>query len=931
MATTIFRTAHSAVVRDAMDFSAALCGPSGETVAQAVTIPLQLGSIPSAMRALLARHGDELAEGDVFIGNDPFDGASHIPDVFVVKPSFAGGTLVGFAVTIAHHADLGGRVPGSCACDSTEVFQEGLRLPWLRLYRGGEPVEALFSIIRANVRIPHELLGDLSAQVAACNLGDRALRELAARHGSDRLAGLMARLLDHTESLLRREIAGWPDGTVTFTDYLDSDGIELCDVPITVDLTVQGDELVADFSRSAPMVRGALNCTPSFAQASVYHAVMAAATAEIPCTAGVARPVTVVTKPGTVTHVLMPNASSMRGMTGYRLSDVMNGALAQIIPERVPAAGEGGSTLAFFTGRVDGEPFVYGELVVGTWGGRPHRRRQRRPREPMREHREHPGRAGRERLADPDRALRPRRRQRRGGAIPGRARGRARLARARARRRGLRPLRPPRPPPLRARRRRRGRRLVEPDRPRRRDDRGDAPNVRGPAPARRRVPPPAAGRRRSRGPVRARSRRGRARRGRREGHPRRRPDAVRGRRRRRRGRPRRDRSRPQRRPGAVKITKIEATPLAIPLLQEFHWAGGAQRGANLVLFSVHTDEGVTGYGESVCEDQRAVVAYGELIGRQLIGRSPGDMEAILHSIFTEGRWKMFPQFTQLTFAGIEVACWDALGRALGVPSSTFFGGRVQEQLDYFGFLQGDDPETLAAHAKELAGAGFEVIYLKVGRGGARDEGCVAAVREAIGPDRLLRIDPNEAWDPATAVEMIRRLERYDLDWVEQPTAAGDVNGLAHVRRSVQPKIAADQSVFTTSQLVHVLEKEAADVVVQGSHDAGGLLRFRQQAFICSAFGLKVNRHAFMESELSFYANAQVAATIPNLTLGNQIMHQLLAERLTLGPPPELSGGKFRLNKAPGHGFELDHDAVGVAHERWQRDGAYNTVERLEAR
>jgi glucarate dehydratase len=133
-------------------------------------------------------------------------------------------------------------------------------------------------------------------------------------------------------------------------------------------------------------------------------------------------------------------------------------------------------------------------------------------------------------------------------------------------------------------------------------------------------------------------------------------------------------------------------------------------------------------------------------------------------------------------------------------------------------------------------------------------------------------------------------------------------------------------VFTTSQLLHVLEKEAADVIVQGSHDAGGLLRFRQQAFLCDAFGLRVNRHAFMESEISFYANAQVAATIPNLTRGNQQMHQLLAERLTLGDPPAITAGKYRLNDAPGHGFELDHDAVARAHERWQRDGAYNTIE-----
>ena len=371
MAATIFRTAHSAVVRDAMDFSAALCGPTGETVAQAVTIPLQLGSIPNAMRTLFRRFGGAFRPGDVYLVNDPFDGASHTPDIFVVKPAFAEDVLLGFGVSVAHHADVGGRVPGTIACDSTDVFQEGLRIPWVRLYDRGQPVESVFQLFRANVRVPREAVGDLNAQVSACTIGERGLQDLAARYGRERLAELMTDLLDHTEQLLRQEIASWPDGTAVFTDYMDSDGIDVVDVPLTVELTIRGDEVIADFSDSAPMVRGALNCTPSFAEASVYHTIMAACRADIPRTAGATRPITVITRPGTVTHVVMPGASSMRGITGYRLSDVMNGALAQIIPDRVPAAGEGGSTLAFFSGRVDDDPFVYSELVVGTWGGRP--------------------------------------------------------------------------------------------------------------------------------------------------------------------------------------------------------------------------------------------------------------------------------------------------------------------------------------------------------------------------------------------------------------------------------------------------------------------------------------------------------------------------------------------------------------------------------
>jgi L-alanine-DL-glutamate epimerase-like enolase superfamily enzyme len=375
----------------------------------------------------------------------------------------------------------------------------------------------------------------------------------------------------------------------------------------------------------------------------------------------------------------------------------------------------------------------------------------------------------------------------------------------------------------------------------------------------------------------------------------------------------------------MRIARIDATPLAIPLAQEFHWAGGSQVGCNLVLFAVHTDDGVVGYGESICEAPGAVAEVGRLIARQVVGRPVGDVEAMLRSIWTEGRWKTTPQFTQFVVAGIETACWDALGRTLGVPSRTFFGGAVHEELDFFAFLQGDDAGTLAAHARALAD--HAVVYLKVGRP-RDDDAVVAAVREAIGPDKLLRIDPNEAWDAATAVDRIRRLQQHGLDWVEQPVPHWDVAGLAHVRAKVDVKIAADQAVYTTQQLRQVLAAGAADIVVQGPHDAGGLLPFRRQAAICAAWGLSVNLHAFMQSDISFLAHAQVASTVPNLTAGNQSMHQLLAERLTRGVDIGTPGGKFRLPDGPGHGFELDEEAVARAAERYERDGAYTTIESL---
>ena len=372
MALIIFRTAHSTTVRDSMDFSTSLCDPTGEQVAQAVTVPFHLGAVPEAIKTLKDRYGDSLAPGDVFVMNDPFDGGMHTPDIFVFRPVFVGATLIGFACTTAHHADVGGRMPGSAATDNTEIYQEGLRLPWVRLYAAGEVVDDIERVIRKNVRIPEMTMGDIFAQVAACEAGAAGLVELAERYGTDELATVMSALLDYTERLVRSEIESWPDGTATFTDYLDSDGIDTVAVPITVHLTIQGDRIIADFSDSGPMTRGALNCTHSVTAASVYLAVRSALATLVPNTAGAFRPVETITRPGTVTHVAMPGASSMRGVTGFRIVDAVNGALAQLLPDRVPAAGEGGNTLAIFGGESGGARFIYYELVCGTWGGSPH-------------------------------------------------------------------------------------------------------------------------------------------------------------------------------------------------------------------------------------------------------------------------------------------------------------------------------------------------------------------------------------------------------------------------------------------------------------------------------------------------------------------------------------------------------------------------------
>jgi L-alanine-DL-glutamate epimerase-like enolase superfamily enzyme len=377
----------------------------------------------------------------------------------------------------------------------------------------------------------------------------------------------------------------------------------------------------------------------------------------------------------------------------------------------------------------------------------------------------------------------------------------------------------------------------------------------------------------------------------------------------------------------VRVVAVHATPLALPLARPFHWSSGRQLGANLVLWTVETDEGIEGYGESICEEPAAVQAYGRLLAERFVGRSPGDVEAILGALWREGRWRFTPRFTNQIVAGIEVACWDAWGKAHDLPVSAFLGGRVRDEVDLMAFPQGETPDEVAADAARLAGEGARVVYCKVGRADAGDEEIVAAVRDAVGPGPLLRVDANEAWSPAEAVERIRALEAYGLDWVEQPVRADDVAGLAFVRRKVDVKVAADQAVYTTGELRHVLEHEAADVVVVGHHETGGLWRLRQLAALAETYGVLVNRHACMETALSTLAGAQAVSCIPNLTLGNQAMHQLLAESILAAPAEVASVGPLRLPNGPGLGIELDHEAVARARERYESHGAYRAVEK----
>jgi N-methylhydantoinase B len=375
MAYTVVQTAHSEIVKDVMDFSTACCTPEGVLLAQGNTIAMHLGAVPEAMDAVHAAYGPEgIHPGDVFILNDPYEGGMHLPDVFVIRPVFVDDVLLGWTVAIGHQTDMGGRVPGSNASDSTEIFQEGLRIPPLKLYERGTLNTTIVRILEKNVRVPDRVLGDCSAQLAACHIGEEALRDLAEKYGRDVLKDYFADLLDYSEEMLRNEIATWPDGTYRFTDFIDGDGFDDASLPIAVTLTVDGDSLSVDYAGSAPQVLGALNSTLSFTKSCTYLSVRCMLAEDVPNNAGFFRPIHVTAPERSVVNVELPGACAARALTGYRIVDAMFGALAQVVPERVPAAGEGGNSVICLSGvREDHSPFIVVDMMCGAWGGHPDR------------------------------------------------------------------------------------------------------------------------------------------------------------------------------------------------------------------------------------------------------------------------------------------------------------------------------------------------------------------------------------------------------------------------------------------------------------------------------------------------------------------------------------------------------------------------------
>lgn len=374
----------------------------------------------------------------------------------------------------------------------------------------------------------------------------------------------------------------------------------------------------------------------------------------------------------------------------------------------------------------------------------------------------------------------------------------------------------------------------------------------------------------------------------------------------------------------MKITQIRTRVLAIPLRGRYHWAIGAPEGFNTVLLEVHTDDGVVGYGEAL-GTRSAVAAEATIrsVEQLLLGQDPFRVEYLLATMYRSGAWTNQRHFANQSFAGIEMALWDICGKALGQPVYNLFGGKTHDSIHWFGFLQGGDPATLAADASRYVERGFDLLYLKIGQEAEQDLAAVRAVRDAVGDEPRLRVDANEAWDRHTALNMIRQLAPFKIDWVEQPLLAGDIAGAADLRRQVDIPIALDQALFTDTEVLDAVRRDACDIIVIGFHETGGLLPLKKAAAIAAAASLKINRHGCLgETGISTLAALQILSTIPNLADGNQVMHELSVEDTLVDGLLDIKDGRTVVPDRPGLGIEINWDNVDRFEELFGQVGQY---------
>ncbi len=376
MQLTLVRSAFSTIVKEGLDASASLFTLQGETLAQALAVPVHLAALtPMVGRLLQTVPLEQMGEGDIWILNDTYLGGTHLPDIAIMMPVFVDGSVIAISAAMTHHQDVGGMTPGSTPTNATEIFQEGIRIPLLP-FRTGDTLNAtLIAMLRQNVRLPDVLMGDINAQVAACTIGARRLAELAGSFGRKELLALFDELLNRSEVMTRQALRGLRPGTYRYVDYLDNDGIELDQlVRVEVAVTIEDDRMFCDFTGTSPQVRGPFNCMASGPYAAACFALRAVTDPDsrIPNNGGCFRPISFNLPEGSLVNPREPAPTGCRTSTIKRITSCLLGALRQAASDRVPADSASETVILHFGGRrSDGRRYVTSQLLVAGSGASP--------------------------------------------------------------------------------------------------------------------------------------------------------------------------------------------------------------------------------------------------------------------------------------------------------------------------------------------------------------------------------------------------------------------------------------------------------------------------------------------------------------------------------------------------------------------------------
>ena len=370
MGEVLIQSAYSPNIKERQDCSTALFDSSGRMVAQAEHIPVHLGAMPDAVEVVAK---SDPGPGDAHILNDPFNGGTHLPDVTIVSTLAPEGSVIGYAVTRAHHADVGGMTPGSMPAGASEIYQEGIRLPGVELRAGGELNDDLMAVILANVRNRMERRADLRAQLAAHDRAEERVGELLAEHGSNRVENAFNAVIDYSRTRMTGEVEAFPDGTFTASDVLEGDGITDTDLSIEVTVTVNGPCIDVDFTGTAPQCQGNMNAPLAVAKSAVYFVVRSITDPQIPPNHGCYTNIEVSAPGGTVVNPSPPAAVVGGNVeTSQRLTDVIFAAFAEAVPDRVPAHSQGTMNNLIIGTRGRGG-FTYYETIAGGFGARPNK------------------------------------------------------------------------------------------------------------------------------------------------------------------------------------------------------------------------------------------------------------------------------------------------------------------------------------------------------------------------------------------------------------------------------------------------------------------------------------------------------------------------------------------------------------------------------